>query len=218
MMQTTNLLQCAGRQRIRVTSVELVQSDSKGGACAGLHARQPDGRQHPASCFLHPAAKRGRATNGPGSPSRYPTSEGKSDLHSGNNAQGSMHGDLTANNILLQSVGGPPMDLEGAFEAAELDLSSSAASDAPDAAAFVAKVPQPGLGSRVCACGSRMSPVNAGSCEAAASCEAGGEQLAEPDGWCCCARKKTQKKVMLVAGARCTAAPQAALRGSAVSD
>lgn len=98
-----------------------------------------------------------------------------------------MHGDLTANNILLQSVCGPPMDLEGAFEAAQLEPSPSAASDAPDATAFVAKVPQPGLGSCVCACGSRMSPVDAGSLEAAGSCEAGAERLAEPDGWCCCA-------------------------------
>ena len=30
--------------------------------------------------------------------------------------QGLLHSDLTANNILLQSVGGPPLDLTGAFE------------------------------------------------------------------------------------------------------
>jgi hypothetical protein len=30
--------------------------------------------------------------------------------------QGLLHSDLTANNILLQSVGGPPVDLTGAFE------------------------------------------------------------------------------------------------------
>lgn len=30
--------------------------------------------------------------------------------------QGLLHSDLTANNILLQTVGGPPLDLTGAFE------------------------------------------------------------------------------------------------------
>lgn len=54
--------------------------------------------------------------------------------------QGLLHSDLTANNILLQSVGGLPLDLTAAFEASELELTPAASNGEPAATSFVAKV------------------------------------------------------------------------------